>query len=306
MALSPILAQAAIFSAILALMCTGLTLTYMTTKVPNFAHGQFVTVGAYLAFTLYTFLKVNPYLSTPISLLLGGLAALAEYKLVVAPLKKRGTSITSMILAVFAVDVLLAATFGIYTDTLFFDFKIFYSKQFLLVDTDIFVLGSRGIVIIAPLAVILVTTALYLLLTRTRFGLAMQAAIENPNLAGGFGINVERVYTVSWFLAGALAGLAGSLYVLWFQGSPSIGDDFILSIFSGSVVGGLSSIYGAIVGGLLIGLGQVLVSYYAATFLGGWVLKYQLAIPLLFLAVALLVSPEGITSKAWREILRRR
>ena len=84
----------------------------------------------------------------------------------------------------------------------------------------------------------------------------MRAAIENANLAKTVGINVERVYIVSWFLAGAIAGLAGALTAIW-TGTPENQSSFyIVDIFAGSVLGGLGSIYGAIIGGLIVGVSE--------------------------------------------------
>jgi len=93
------------------------------------------------------------------------------------------------------------------SDLLSNNYKVFTSKFFLLADSDTSIFGLRGLTIIAPLMLALVTLALWLSLTKTKSGVAMRGAVENPSLAGVLGINIERVYLVSWFLAGGLAGL---------------------------------------------------------------------------------------------------
>jgi branched-chain amino acid transport system permease protein len=144
---------------------------------------------------------------------------------------------------------------------------------------------------------------MYFLLNKTKFGISMRAAIENANLAKTLGINVERVYLVSWFIAGGIAGLAGWLWSIFTytpQGSAPL---IIVDIFAGSVLGGLGSIYGAIIGGLIIGGSEsYLTSYLTELFsklynptVGAEVLDFQKGIPLAIMIIALLFAPKGLT-----------
>jgi branched-chain amino acid transport system permease protein len=206
-------------------------------------------------------------------------------------------------IATLAIDIAFIGIFGIFSDILSNAFKIFNSKFFLLADTDISLFGLRGLTVIAPIFVIMVTMSLWVSLTKTKFGIAMRAAVENPNLAGVLGINIERVYLVSWFLAGGLAGLAGSLMVLWLPGNPHIGSDFIVAIFASSILGGLFSVYGAVIGGLMVGGLTVLITVYASELLGSWVSAWQVAMPMLIMAASLLIVPQGVTSVNWKRLL---
>jgi branched-chain amino acid transport system permease protein len=296
------MADAIVYASLFALMSMGLTLTYMTTKVPNFAHGSLVTVGVYLAFTLYHFDNLLPYYSIPMSFLLVGACAVAMYILVLKPLSRRGSSLVSIMIATLAVDIAFVGIFGIFSDLLSNEYKVFNSKFFILANTDITIIGLRGLVVIAPICLALVTAILWLSLTRTKFGIAMRAAVENPNLAGVLGINIERVYLVSWFVAGGLAGVAGSLMVLWLPGNPHIGSDFIVAIFAASILGGLFSVYGAVIGGVMVGGLTVLITVYASDLLGSWVSAWQVAMPMLIMAVSLLIVPQGITSLNWKRL----
>jgi len=88
------------------------------------------------------------------------------------------------------------------SDLLSNNYKVFTSKFFLLADSDTSIFGLRGLTIIAPLMLALVTLALWLSLTKTKSGVAMRGAVENPSLAGVLGINIERVYLVSWWWFG--------------------------------------------------------------------------------------------------------
>jgi branched-chain amino acid transport system permease protein len=296
------MADAIVYASLFALMSMGLTITYMTTKVPNFAHGSLVTIGVYLAFTLYHFDNLLPYYSIPASFLLVGASAVAMYLLVLKPLSSRGSSLVSIMIATLAVDIAFIGIFGIFSDILSNEYKVFNSKFFLLADTDVTIIGLRGLVVMAPICLALVTAVLWLALTKTKFGIAMRAAVENPNLAGVLGINIERVYLVSWFVAGGLAGLAGSLMVLWLPGNPHIGSDFIVAIFAASILGGLFSVYGAVIGGVMVGGLTVLITVYASDLLGSWVSAWQVAMPMLIMAVSLLIVPQGITSLNWKRL----
>jgi len=295
-------ADAIVYACLFALMSMGLTLTYMTTKVPNFAHGSFVTVAVYLAFTLYHFDNILAYYSIPFAFLLVGGIAVVMYRLVLRPLAARGASLVSRMIATFAVDIVFVGIFGIYSDLLSNVFQTFNSKFFVLAGSDIQVFGESGLVLAAPICLVLVTAILWLSLTRTKFGIAMRAAVENPNLAGVLGINIERVYLVSWFIAGGLAGLAGTLMVLWLPGNPHVGSDFIVAIFASSILGGLFSVYGAVIGGVLVGGLTVLVTVYAGQLFGSWVDAWEVAMPMLIMVVSLLIVPQGVTSVNWKRL----
>src|SRR5208282_4288711 len=141
--LQPFMADAIVYGCLFALMSIGLTLTYMTTKVPNFAHGSFVTVGVYLAFTLYHFDNLPAYYSIPFSFLLVGATAAAMYRLVLKPLSARGASLVSLMIATLAVDIAFIGIFGIYSDLLSNVYQVYDSKFFLISAADFFLLNIR-------------------------------------------------------------------------------------------------------------------------------------------------------------------
>ncbi len=303
-ALPPFAISAIVYGSIFALMSVSLTLTYITTKVPNFAQGALVTAGLYTGFAFLRVNKINPYQSLPLSFLVGGGIAVGIYLLVLNPLAKRGASVIQLMIATLAVDIIFIGIFGIYSDYLFevkevYDAKVFYA----LTSVDFSYLGVDGVVYVAPIALALVTVGLYLMLTRTRFGLAMRATVENPDLAKVVGVNTRTVYLVSWFLAGGLAGMAGVFYSLWQGGEPDIGSILLISMFAGSILGGLKSIYGAVVGGLIVGGSEIVVTTLGAQYIGAWVTSYEPGIPLLIMVITLLLIPGGIASLDWRRLI---
>jgi len=299
----PMLRDAAVFSCLLALLSTGLTLTYMTTKVPNFAHGSFAAMTTYITLILVKILKVNPYFSVGLGFILGGVIALILYQVILKPLLDRGASYIVLMVATIGYDMILYSLINILADYLNRTYKI-STRLYILKSYDFRVFHQPCIFIVAPAMAILVITSLHLLLTKTRFGIAMRAAIENPALAGVVGINVNLTYAVSWFIAGGLAGAAGALLPLWLMCNPDIGARLIVSIFAASIVGGLTNIYGGFLGGILIGMAEVLGTGYLSLTIGTWIAPYRPIIPLAIMAITLLFAPRGLTGISLR-FLRR-
>ena len=297
-----LLSRAIIFSSLLALLSIGLTLTYLTTKVPNFAHGTYAAVEAYITLTAVRVWQGNPYHYLPLALLVGGLGALAQYVIVLRPLMRKGAKIVGLMITTLAIEFILLAIINIYADYLTMAFKI-QSRYFLFTYYDIRIAGQRGLLIVAPTLVATTVALLYLALTRTKFGIAMRAAIESSSLASVVGINVDLVYAVSWFIAGGLGGLSGALLPLWFPGNPDMGARHIVSTFAASIVGGLFSIYGAVLGGFLIGMAEILGTSYLASWLGAWVIPYRPLVPLIAIVITLLLAPSGLVGVNWRNLV---
>lgn len=249
-----------VYGTLFAYMGMGLTLTYMTTKVPNFAYGSFVTIGLYVAYHMQHIYKLSPYGASLFAFVIAGLASVVMYIGILRPLARRGTPLVALMIATFGVDIGFVGIFGIYTDYMQSRYRLVDAKQFYALPGDFTLFGVQGVAIVAPILLAVITVSIFLILTRTRFGIAMRASVENASLSRILGINVERVYVVSWMLAGGLAGLAGALYTLWLPGGTSTGSDLIVEIFAASVLGGLTSLFGAVAGGLIVGASEDLVT----------------------------------------------
>jgi len=294
--------RAIVFSSLLALISLGLTLTYLTTKVPNFAHGAFVAVGAYITLTGVEVWQGNPYLFLFLALIIGGLVALAQYIIVFKTLIKKGSTVVGLMITTIAMEFILLALINIYADYLSRTFKI-RSRLFLFASYDILIAGQRGLVVIAPVLTAITVILLYFLLTRTKFGVAMRAAIESPSLASVVGINVNRVYAISWFISGGLGALSGALLPLWFPGNPDMGSKMIVSAFAASIIGGQRSIYGAVLGGFLIGLAELLGTSFLASWLGAGIIPYRPLIPMIAIVITLLLAPTGLMGVNWGKLV---
>ncbi len=201
-------------------------------------------------------------------------------------------------------DLIMIAVLNITADYIVKTFQV-TSREFTLRSYDGEFMGLPLIVFVAPIAVIILAITLHIILKKTKFGVAMRAATENPDLSGTVGINVKLVYGVSWLLGGGIAGIAGALMSLWFQGDPNLGPLLIPSVFAASITGGFLSIYGAIAGGLLVGLTEVLGTRFLAGELGSWLIAYRPLIPLVFIVVTLLLAPRGLAGINWSKLRRQ-
>jgi branched-chain amino acid transport system permease protein len=296
--------DALIFSSLMIMLSAGLTLTYMTTKVPNFAHGDFATLNIYLNLALVRLLDINPYLGTIPAFMLGGVIALVLYLAVLKPLMDRGVNYVILMVATIAYDMILISLINIFADYLNRVHKII-TRLFQLKGFDIEIFGQPGLFVIAPILAFVMITLLYFFLNKTKFGIAMRAAIENPSLAEVVGININRMYAISWFISGGLAGAVGALMPLYMTCNPDIGIRLLISIFAASILGGLSNIYGAFVGGAIIGLAEVLGTGYLSMTLGPWVVPYRPVIPLIVMMLTLLIAPRGLAGVNWKKFLRK-
>ncbi|MDD9808336.1 MAG: branched-chain amino acid ABC transporter permease [Thaumarchaeota archaeon] len=300
----PILSAAVIYSSLLVLLAIGLTLTYMTTRVPNFAHASSATIGVYAALVVSRVWEASPYLSIPLAFAVAGATSLTLYTLVLRPLIRKRASQAIQMISTLAFDLVLIAALNIAADHIVRAYQV-TAREFTLRSYDAQVGDLPAVLFVAPVAIAGIVVTLHLVLKRTRFGIAMRATIENPDLSSVVGINVRRVYGVSWFLGGGLAGVAGALMSLWFQGDPGLGALLIPSIFAASIVGGFMSIYGAIAGGALVGLAEILGTRWLAGELGSWVIAYRPLVPLAFIAATLMLAPRGLAGVDWRALGRR-
>ena len=296
--------DALLYGNLLSLMSLGLTLTYITSKVPNFAHGSFVSVGSYVTLGIASIMGLNPYLSLPVAFLVGGLSATCVYAFAIRPIARRGGSLVHLMMATLAAEAVFSGLVNAFADFSQETFKVF-SRSFTLRSLDFTFLGDPGVLVSSYILCIILLGSLYLLLTKTRFGVAMRATVENPSLASVLGVNADLVYSVSWFVSGGLAGVSGALLPLWIQTSPGTGTTYLLSIFCASVLGGLGSMLGAVAGGLMLGIGEIVVTGYLVNLLGFWVIPYRPVIPLVIMSLTLLLAPEGITGVLAGQARRR-
>lgn len=290
--------SAIVYACEISILSIGFTLTYLTAKIPNFAHGTYAGVGIYVVYTMSKILGLSPYIGFPISFFLGGAISVVIFILVIGVLHRMGGGEIVMTISTLAIQIFLTAVLYIYAYWLRKKYKT-YSLGFLLKDFDFRFRGFQGIFPVSVIICVVTVVLLHYMLTRTKTGVAMRATAEDPELASVLGIDTYRIQLFSWFLTGGLACLAGSMLPLWFMSSPATGASIITSIMAGSLLGGFNYIYGAIVGGFGIGLSEILVTYWAQNIkIGGerllWIGEYRPLVPMFFMVAILLLEPRGL------------
>jgi branched-chain amino acid transport system permease protein len=301
-----VLEGAVVYSNLIVLLAIGLTITYITTGVPNFAQGSMAIFGSFISLSLWLLFNIHPYYSLPVSFILGGGLGIAIYTLVLKPMIRKEAMVVTLMIATLAVDLILLGFLGAYSDTLA-ELTGKGTKKFIFTPLDFKLGGLDAILVVSSAVILLILFALFLLLYKTKFGIALRASMENPALAEIMGVNVEYTRLFSWFLSGSLAAVAGSLLPFRQEIVPATGAIIIVSIFAASIVGGLGSIYGALIGGYIIGMSESLITFYLSKPLGPSILLYSKVVSLIVLIIALIVSPKGIAGlEIWRKRTWRR
>ena len=264
------------------LLATGLNLIFGVMKIVNFAHGEFLMIGAYITATVFFLTGINPYLIILISMLaLVAIGAVVE-RLCFRPILGTG-KLNEIFLSIGLIYIFQNATAMIWGD----EWQSIKSPY----EGITIPIGSLNvpldyIIIMVVTAVIL--CALYLFLKKTKTGREMRATSQNRKGAKLVGINVERMDILSFGIGCALAAAAGTLWVVSGQVfNPYMGSIPAIKAFAIIILGGLGSIPGAIVGGLIYGIAENGAAYY----LGG---VWKDAISFVILIVVLVLKPTGL------------
>ena len=293
MLLPAIWMAAIVYAAEITLLSIGFTITYLTAKIPNFAHGTYAGFGIYTAFTISRILGLSPYIGFPLAFFIGGLVSIIVYLIVIQVLSRMGGGAIVLTIATLAIQIFLEAALLIYAFWIRTIYKT-YTVGFLLKDMDFEFLDMPGIFTVSISICIITIVLLHYMLTRTKTGIAMRATAEDPELSSVLGINTNRIQLYSWFLTGGLAALAGAMIPLWFASSPNTGSLMIASIMAASLLGGFENVYGAIIGGVAIGFSEILLTFWLQQNIGVWVGEYRPIIPMVFLVAILLIEPAGL------------
>jgi branched-chain amino acid transport system permease protein len=286
------LADGLIIGAMLGLGAIGVTLTYSILRFANFAHGEFITWGAY--FTLALAAAIATQLNGPfatIGALSFGWPVLAAGSsgwaraldfLLFARAPPRGGAIV-MVMASFGASLALRSLL----EFLFTSQPAYFSRAIQMAVPLAF--GIR----VTPDQIFLLGLTVVIFAGMDRFmklsasGRAMRAVSENPTLARVAGVNVEAVIRTTWLIGGALACAAGVMIGITLQIRPFMGFDFLLPLFAAAILGGIGSVKGAIAGGLIIGISEAA----AVQIVGA---DYRAAVAFVILIAVLLLRPSGL------------
>jgi len=277
------------FGLVLALAAIGLSLVFGTTGLTNFAHGELITLGALLTYLFNSTLGLPFVVAALLAVVGGGVAGLANDRLLWQPLRRRGTGLVAMMIVSIGLALLLRYfwlyLFGGRTRS----YADFQGQAGL--DLGLFTLRPIDLISMAVALVVLVVVGLALV--RTRLGKATRAVSDNPALASASGIDVDRVIRTVWVVGAALAGLSGVLLGLAQQVQYQMGFQVLLLVFAAVTLGGLGTAFGAMLGSIVVGLFLELSTLVIPT-------ELRNVGALLILIVILLVRPQGILGRASR------
>lgn len=275
-----------------AIMALGITLTMNVIKMPNFAHAEYITFGAYTALLVSMGLSTNPIVIFVLAFVVSALVALASHYIVFRPLEKRNPSTYALLLASFAVGLILRYILFIFAD----HYNLFDKRPQIPIQvayrSDLVILSNIFFWVV-PTSITFVI-ALSLLLNYTALGREMRALANNINLAKIIGIRVERVKMLTWLLVGGLAGVAGALWGIYSNVHPLTGWFAILSVFAAAILGGMSSFVGTILGAYVVAFSENTVMQALNQYLG-LDFSFKPAIPFIIIILVLMLRPQGLT-----------
>jgi branched-chain amino acid transport system permease protein len=311
-----------VLGSIYAVGAIGVTLIFGILRFAHFAHGDMMTMGAFIAFLLAmaaTVLGITTpvvptgFLVLPLAMILAAIIALGLDKGFYAPLRKRGARPVTMLIASIGVTLIIQGMIRLFFGSGTYSF--FETEQKQLVRIPVPLEGvTRTINFTQPQLLMVLCTAvavlaLHFFLTRSRLGKAMRAMADNADLAQVSGINTKLVVRVTWIIAGSLAAMAGTMLALDVNLKPDLAFNIVLPIFAAAIVGGLGQSYGAIAGGFLIGFAETLAIFNWSVLLrpvagslpfelpGTLAIvptEYKLTVAFVILVVVLLWRPTGI------------
>lgn len=273
-----------------ALVALGVVLIYRSTRVLNFAHGDVATLGTFVAFSL-----LSDKFSFPVALVLslaaGAAVGITFYFVVLVKAQRRGANLLSMIILTLGLSLIIQGLvvwkWG--AEPVALPFPISDTKTY-----------KMGAVVVSQLSLATMAAGLvgslllYLLVQRTRLGLAMRATSENVMAAQTLGIPTRMVLSVSWGVASALGVVAGIFLAPALLLDPFFMLDPFLKGFAAAVLGGLNSLPGAVLGALILGVAESLTGAYLT-------IQFKNTLAFVIIIVVLLIRPEGLLGKEFKE-----
>lgn len=272
--------------AIYALGAVGLTLVYGTLKLVNFAHGDFLTFGAYMAFLMNVTWGLPLAPAIVFAMVMTAVLGIATEKIMWAPMRAKGAGLLQLVLMSIGLAFLIrsAIQFEWGTEIRSLDVSATATVDFLGLS-----IGRTQLITIAIGVVVII--AVGLMLKYALLGKRMRALSDDLDLAETSGIDTSRVILYTWIFAGVLAGLAGVLAGANLNLKPELGFALLLPIFGAVVLGGIGDAFGALAGGMVLGL----VTEWSTMFIEPGL---KTAVAFLVLILVLIIRPQGIFGRA--------
>ncbi|GAB2751947.1 hypothetical protein GCM10027273_33480 [Nocardioides pakistanensis] len=286
-----------VFSLLLAMAALGLSMIFGTTGLTNFAHGELITFGALVALFIDRLpgditvggTNITMVTAVAVALVISTLFGWTQDKVLWKPLRRRGTGLIAAMIVSIGLSIFLRNLYQYFAGAGNHNYSQWTSPAPWQIGQVSITPKDVGVIIFATLVLVIVTLAIQ----KTRLGKATRAVSDNPALAASSGINVDRVISVVWAVGAGLAGLSGVLLGMTQGFDYQVGFKILLLVFAAVVLGGLGTVWGAILGSFIIGIFiEVSTLFVPAE------LKFVGA--LLVLILALLFRPQGLLGRAER------
>ena len=266
-----------------ALGAIGLTLVYGILQLTNFAHGDLLTLGAYVAYVFNVSNGMPFVVAMAISIVLVALFAISTELVMFKPMRRKRAGILQLILMTIGLAFVIRYTIQLFagTEQRKLDVNVTDTIDFIGLS-----IGRTQLIVV--IVGVIVLTAVAMMLRYTSLGRQMRALADNFDLAETTGIDTGRVVIYTWALSGALAGLAGVLVAASIGSfTPNTGFTILLSLFAAVTLGGIGNAFGALAGGMVIGITQEWSTLVIDA-------EWKVAVSFLVLIIVLVVRPQGI------------
>ncbi len=285
-----ILINGLIVGSIYALISVGFNLIYSCVRFHHLAYAAVGLIGAYITHALQN-LEINFFLSMPIAAIISGFIGVLIWKFIYSPLRKKGASDVSMIVASFGLLILLqnllALIAGSSTKTLFITREIKRAKEIFGASITF----NQIIILVVSIVTVIIFE---LILNKSKIGTAIRAVGQNRKLAEISGIQSKKVIIYTFYIATFLSTIGMSLVAIEISLKPTHSLNIVLKVIVACIIGGLGSVRGALAGGLILGIAENFGIFYFGT-------QWQDTVAYLLLVVFLLVKPKGLFSKKLRQ-----
>lgn len=273
-----------------ALIAVGYSLVYSILLFSNFAHGGFLVIGGYICYAALRTFNIGIWMAGALSLVGAGAAAILTERLAYRPIRERTNVTLYLLIASMGMSIVIENIFVIVAG------GRFRALPPVIPTTPVNFFGlatTSAFDLLSLVSAVVFLGALQLFLSKTRWGLAIRAAAYDLRTAGLMGVNVNRLISIVFFVAGALAAVGGIFLSVRYTLYPQLGA-ITIKAFVAAVIGGLGSLPGAVVGSLILGLAEMLTAGFISS-------QMRDLVVFSLLVVTLLVKPTGLFGKSVSE-----
>ncbi len=273
--------------AVIALGAVGFSVQFGISNILNITYGALMTLAAYVGYVLITH-GVNAWLALVLAAIVVGIVSVGYHRILLAPLVRRGTRAIAMVIVTVSAGIILQYVIVAIAGP---DSHSYGEQSGATLHLLGFTLSAGQVAIIGLTAAVML--GLHLLLTRTTLGKAMRATSSNRTLARSCGIATDRVSDIAWLISGSLCGAAGvALAITTVSFDFSLGSLFLIPMIAAAVLGGIGQPYGAMLGGLIVGVSSEVAAAVTNP-------NYKDVVAFVILIAFLLVRPRGLFGAAW-------